>query len=63
MAKRSKSLIHKAREDKARRARLEHERLTVAISEAETEEEREAANLALREYYQEQEAEVEKKNQ
>lgn len=63
MATRSKSLIHKAREDKARRARLEHERLTTAISEAETEEEREAANLALSEYYQEQEAEAEKKNQ
>ena len=62
MAKRSKSLIHKAREDKARRARLEHERLTTAIEEAETDEERKAANQALTDFYQEQEEEREKKN-
>ncbi len=63
MAKRSKSLIFKAREDKARRARLEHERLTLAIEEAETDEEREAAGQALTDYYQAQEEEAEKKNQ
>ena len=48
MAKRSKSLIFKAREDKARRERLEYERLTLALEEAETEEERDQANEALR---------------
>ena len=63
MAKRSKSLIHKAREDKARRARLEHERLTLAYNEAETDEERDAAAQALNEYHEAQEQEAEKKNQ
>lgn len=63
MAKRSKSLIHKAREDKARRARLEHERLTIAIEEAVSDEEREAASQALTDFYQEQENEKEKKDQ
>ena len=63
MATRSKSLIFKAREDKARRARLEHERLTTNIEEAETDEEREAANLALSDYYAKQEEESQKKDQ
>ena len=63
MAKRSKSLIHKAREDKARRARLEHERLTLAYNEAETDEERDAAAQALNEYHEAQSQEEEKKNQ
>lgn len=63
MAKRSKSLIFKAREDKARRARLEYERLTMAIEEAETDEERESANVALSEYYTAQEEESQKKDQ
>ena len=54
MAKRSKSLILKAREDKARRARLEHERLTLAYNEAETDEARDAAAAALNEYHEAQ---------
>ena len=63
MATRSKSLIHKAREDKARRARLEYDRLTTALEEAGSEEERVLANDALSQYYAEQEEETEKKNQ
>ena len=63
MAKRSKSLILKAREDKARRARLEHERLTLAYNEAETDEARDAAAAALNEYHEAQAQEEEKKNQ
>lgn len=63
MAKRSKSLIFKAREDKARRARLEYERLTTAIEEATSDTEREEASAALENFYQEQEQEKEKKNQ
>ena len=63
MATRSKSLIFKAREDKARRSRLEHERLMLDIEGAETDEEREAANLALTDYYNKQEEESQKKDQ
>lgn len=63
MTKRSKSLIHKAREDKARRARLEWERLTNKLEEAESEEEREAANVAMQDYCAKLDEESEKKNQ
>ncbi len=63
MAKRSKSLIFKAREDKARRARLEYEALAQALDDAETDEERDAANDALNEYYEKQEQEQQKKNE
>ena len=63
MAKRSKSLIFKAREDKARRDRLKHEKLSLALEEATTDEERQSASAALSEYYEEREAESEKKSQ
>ena len=63
MAKRSKSLIFKAREDKARRERLEYERLTLALEEAETEEERDQANEALSNFYSDREADDQKKSQ
>ena len=63
MAKRSKSLIFKAREDKARREREEYERLAEAREEATSDEEREAADLALTEYYEKREQEGEKRNQ
>ena len=46
MARNSKALLAKAREDKERRARLEHERLSAAYNEAETDEERDAAAAA-----------------
>ena len=62
MAKRSKSLIFKAREDKARRARLEYETLALALDTAETDEEREVANAALTTYFEEQEQERQKKD-
>ena len=63
MAKRSKSLIFKAREDKARRARLLLEKLTLALEEAETDEERETAQNAITEYYDAQEEESQRKDQ
>ncbi len=63
MATRSKSLILKAREDKARRDRLKHEKLSLALEEASTDEERQSAAGALSEYYEEREAEAEKKSQ
>lgn len=63
MAKRSKSLIFKAREDKARRARLEYETLALALDTAETDEEREAANAALTTYFEKQEEERKKKDE
>jgi len=63
MASRSKSLIFKAREDKARRDRLKHEKLSLALEEATTDEERQTAGDALSAYYEEREAEAEKKNQ
>ena len=63
MAKRSKSLIHKAREDKERRIRLQLEQLEIALNEAESDNEREVAQANLNEYYAERDAEREKKNQ
>jgi len=60
---RSKKLLAKAREDKERRARLEHERLSTAYNEAETDEDREAAAAAINAYHEAQEAEGERKGQ
>ena len=63
MARNSKALLAKAREDKERRARLEHERLSAAYNEAETDEERDAAAEALNAYHEEQEQEKQRKAQ
>ena len=63
MANRSRSLIIKAREDKARRARLKLEALTIELDEADTDEERDAAQNAISDYYQEQEEESQRKDQ
>jgi len=63
MARVTKGVVSKAREDKARRARLELDRLTIAVNEATTDESREAATTALNEYYEDQAGEVARKEQ
>jgi hypothetical protein len=59
----TKGVAQKAREDKARRARLELDRLTVAVNEASSDEEREQTATALNAYYEEQAQEEERKDQ
>ena len=63
MARNSKALLAKAREDKSRRARLEHERLSTAFNEAETDEARDAAAAAIEAFQEEQAQEEERKGQ
>lgn len=60
---RSKKLIANAREDKARRLRLELDELQVTLDDACTVEEQTAAGLALSAYYEEREADQGKKDQ
>jgi hypothetical protein len=63
MAHVTKGVAQKAREDKARRARLELDRLTVAVNEATSDEGRKQTTAALSAYYEEQAQEEERKNQ
>ena len=63
MATKSKKLLANAREDKARRARLELDRLTNAQNEATSDEERTQAAAALNAYYEEQAQDEERKGQ
>ena len=63
MARNSKALLAKAREDKQRRLRLELETLQKASEAAQTDEEREAAQNALTEYYTARENEESQKGQ
>jgi len=63
MARVTKGVAQKAREDKARRARLELDRLTIALNEATTDEAREAAQAGLDAYYAEQAEEEARKAQ
>ena len=60
---RSKKLLANAREDKARRARLELEVLQKTLEEANTDDERSTAADALNVYYEEQSQEEERKGQ
>lgn len=63
MARVTKGVAQKAREDKARRARLEFDRLTTMLNEATSDEAREAAQSGLDAYYEEQALEEERKGQ
>jgi len=63
MARNSKALLAKAREDKQRRLRLELETLQKASEAAESDEERDAAQDALTEYYTARENEESQKGQ
>jgi hypothetical protein len=63
MGTKSKKLLANAREDKARRIRLELDRLTGELEEAEGEDARDLATLALNAYYDEQSEDEERKGQ
>jgi hypothetical protein len=63
MARVTKGVAQKAREDKARRARLELDRLTTALNEATSDEDREAAQVGLDTYYEAQTQEDVRKEQ
>jgi len=63
MAQVTRGVTQKAREDKARRARLELDRLSTQLNEATSDEDREAAQAGLDAYYEKQTLETVRREQ